>query len=513
MADVKLRIVGEDQASAAFASADKSLGGFSSSVTEMQSKLQVAGQAIDIFAGVFEQAFAVGKQGAVFRQTTDSFDGLIDKTGAYNDLLDRLRTASAGTVDDLTLMSSTLTLAAGAEDTFAQSLMNATPDLMEMAKAANKLNPTLGDTAYLYESISTGIKRGSPMILDNLGITVRLEEAYAKFAETLNVEASELDSTQQKQALLNEVMDKGRILIEQAGGAAGAATDPFIRLEASTTNLKNRISAELVPVLADAAGALETMMNWSNQLDAVLAKHSGEVLDNAATYAEYNAEMIRAAEAAGRMVDSEGNLIAVRKDGGRVYKDVIQSGYMLSEAQWEGQKSALAAATAAAGIVDVNESLRQSNVIAAESTTAESAATAEGTAKKVEAQKVTVELAKVLEKLSSETITAAVEQYGNLNLAIIGNMQQMNAAGLSAQAYNGKLTALGLTLADLSSKYGVVGGASSSLMGGSPSGGGGGSVGGGVSLAINYQPVLSTADSYQLQQILTPIVNNITAGK
>ena len=72
------------------------------------------------------------------------------------------------------LMSATSTLLAGTSGDLATALGNATPQLLEIAKAANKLNPSLGDTAFLYESIATGVKRASPMILDNLGLTIKI---------------------------------------------------------------------------------------------------------------------------------------------------------------------------------------------------------------------------------------------------------------------------------------------------------------------------------------------------
>ena len=96
-----------------------------------------------------KQAFEFGKQGAAITQTAESFDLLLDKVGATPGLLDDLRDASRGTISDFELMSSTATLLAGASGELGTELANATPRLMEIAKAANKLNPALGDTAFM----------------------------------------------------------------------------------------------------------------------------------------------------------------------------------------------------------------------------------------------------------------------------------------------------------------------------------------------------------------------------
>lgn len=297
--DVKVRVLGEDAASREIAKVDNSLKGFQDSFTELKSKLDLAREGLDLFVGTFEKAFELGREGAVFQQTADSFDLLIAKTGASEDLLNQLRTASRGTVDDLTLMSSALTLSAGAGDEFARQLLNATPQLLNIAKASNKLNPTLGDTAFLFESIATGIKRGSPLILDNLGITIKMEEAYAEYAKTLGKAATELNSTEQKQAILNKVLEQGNVLIQQAGGNTASAVDDFDRLNASLENIGNELKAQLVPGLAKAAGALELLVTWNKRLEEATRTHSQEVAATAVSYDAYLAEMIRAAEAQG----------------------------------------------------------------------------------------------------------------------------------------------------------------------------------------------------------------------
>lgn len=211
-----------------------------------------------IAAGVAaKQAFEFGKRGAVVSQTEDSFNRLLISLGANVDLLDELRMASAGTVDDMTLMSSTATLLAGATGQLGQDLANATPELLEIAKAANKLNPTLGDTAFLYESISTGIKRNSPLILDNLGLTIKIGAANEEYAKALGKTVEELTADEQKQALLNEVLRAGNVLIEQAGGAAGGAADAYAELDAALKNYSDRLAKQYSPAIT----AIVNVMN------------------------------------------------------------------------------------------------------------------------------------------------------------------------------------------------------------------------------------------------------------
>lgn len=333
--DVKVRVLGEDAASREIAKVDDSLKGFQNSFTELKSQLDIAKEGLQAFIGTFEKAFELGREGAIFQQTTASFDQLIAKTGASEELLNELRAASRGTVDDLTLMSSALTLSAGAGDDFARQLLNATPELMNIAKASNKLNPTLGDTAFLFESIATGIKRGSPLILDNLGITIKMEEAYSEYAETLGKAASELNSTEQKQAILNKVLEQGNVLIQQAGGNTESAVDDFDRLTASLENIGNEMKSRLVPGLSDAASALETLLMWNKRLQEATREHGEQVATTAGSYEEYIAEMERALKAQGLSVQVTDNGLRVYAAMGSGLRDVTEQYGIMTQGMYE----------------------------------------------------------------------------------------------------------------------------------------------------------------------------------
>lgn len=213
------------------------------SFTELKSALDLVSGAVKTAGAAFDAAFDFTKLGATVTQTEDSFGNLIDTIGAAPDLLNQLKDAAGGTISDLSLMSSTATLLAGTSGDLATNLANATPQLLEIARAANKLNPSLGDTAFLYESISKGIKRASPLILDNLGIVIKVGEANKIYAEQLGKSVKELTAAEKQQALLNATLKSGKTLIEQAGGAAGNAVDPFNAFTTSVTNLKNASAA------------------------------------------------------------------------------------------------------------------------------------------------------------------------------------------------------------------------------------------------------------------------------
>lgn len=237
----------------------ESLGEVGAMATSMLGELYNAGQRL----------FEFGKLGATVEQTSASFNRLGMDLGA-------MRSAVGGTVDDMTLMSSALTLSAGASEELQGAFAGASGDLLRIAKAASALNPTLGDTTYMYESLALGIKRGSPMILDNLGLTISVSKANADYAKTLGISADALTEEQKKIALLNATLEAGNRLIEQNGGNVDSATDGFVRLEAAATNLTNSMAQ-----VASASGGffdnlgqgVQGIANWQTALN--MAREQG----------------------------------------------------------------------------------------------------------------------------------------------------------------------------------------------------------------------------------------------
>jgi hypothetical protein len=222
--------------------------------------------------------YEMGKRGAIVTQTADSFDFLSKKLGLAPDLLEQLRKASRGTVDDMTLMSSTATLLAGTSDELGKALGNATPELLEIAKAANKLNPSLGTTSHMYESIALGIKRASPMILDNLGLTIKIGDANEAMAEKLGKSVDALTAEEKQMALLNATLEAGGKLIDQVGGNVDSATDDFARMDANIQNLKDTFLKGLAPAIAEATSRLDEFMTKQFE-GAELQKYTTQLLE------------------------------------------------------------------------------------------------------------------------------------------------------------------------------------------------------------------------------------------
>lgn len=174
-----------------------------------------------------KKVFQWAKEGAQLKQLRKSFDLLNNSVIKVPGLLDKMRKATRGTASDAVLMKGILTLSAGASDEFTEAIGKNAAKLLEIAKAANKLNPLLGDTGFMFDSLALGIKRSSPMILDNLGLTIKVGDANQKYADALGKTVEEMTKAEQQQALLNATLKAGDKLINQVGGSITAQGDVF----------------------------------------------------------------------------------------------------------------------------------------------------------------------------------------------------------------------------------------------------------------------------------------------
>ena len=254
---------------------------------------------------ILKKVFDFGREGAVVVQTKESFDRLLGSLGAAPDLLDRMQEASGGTVAAMRLQSATTTLLAGTSQELGRELADNAVGILEIAKAANKLNPSLGSTEFLYQSLMTGIKRGSPMIIDNTGITLKLGEAYEALATELGKSADELTSEEQKMAILRATMEAGDRIIQQVGGTTDAATDNFDRMTAAIIDQAEKIKAFWLPPLRDAADAVYYLVSWEDQLGKLLVQHESDLRKGAGQWDIYIKNVVRAAVANGTLTDAQ----------------------------------------------------------------------------------------------------------------------------------------------------------------------------------------------------------------
>ena len=222
-----------------------------------------AGGAISSIAGTAFTAIAAGAAaaaaaivvvgGAIAKLAIDAaplqgigsaFEAMSAKAGVS---LDALRTSANGTVSDFELMRMANVALTGAGEDFGKEFGQNLPKLLEAARAAAKA--TGQDVGFLFNSLVTGIKRGSPMLIDNTGLVLKLGEANQAMADKLGISVEELTAEQKQIAILNATLEAGDKMVAQFGGGQVTAAEQLAQFKAQIQNTKDQIGLAFLPVL------------------------------------------------------------------------------------------------------------------------------------------------------------------------------------------------------------------------------------------------------------------------
>ena len=221
-------------------------GAFQSSIE----RTQAMANSLQDFEALSQTAFGTGADGA-------------------DRMLSALQAASAGMINNTELMKqfNQATQLVGIE--FAGRL----PEAMEHLQSVSASTGQSLD--FLMNSLTTGIGRLSPMILDNLGITVDTTAAYQDYARSIGLTASQLSKEQQQTALMNQVME--RLAKNTAGmpSLAGTATQAFAAFGASGENIKKTIGGAFAELYAVALPLLTAGLDSVDTLLKAMTKAAG----------------------------------------------------------------------------------------------------------------------------------------------------------------------------------------------------------------------------------------------
>jgi hypothetical protein len=184
-----------------------------------------------VFNG-FKKAFDLSKQFQEYRQ---GMDALARNTGQNSDMIvAKLKEVADGTVSNKELM-----LAANrAVALNVTKDMGQVADLLEIARLKAKAMGT--DTTSAFNDIVTGIGRGSPLILDNLGIVTK------GWAEEAKAAGQAMDA----QFILNKVLKDGAVELEKAGEQTISGAERFQQFTAALADTGIKIGKVLTPALA-----------------------------------------------------------------------------------------------------------------------------------------------------------------------------------------------------------------------------------------------------------------------
>lgn len=227
----------------------------SSNATKNFSKMSqgMTGGLVPAYASVAAQVFALT---AAFDFLKNAADTQIMRQGqlqfaettgiALGSLTKKLQEASQGM---LSFKEASQSAAIGTAIGFSAS------QLEDLAEGAGKVATALGRSyTDSYDRLVRGISKAEPELLDELGITLKLEEAKKNYAKALGLNADSLNSAQQSQAVYLETMTK----LKDQFGKQDFKANPFVQLQKTFTNLAETVLQKIMPGLSTFANFLNS---------------------------------------------------------------------------------------------------------------------------------------------------------------------------------------------------------------------------------------------------------------
>jgi hypothetical protein len=281
------------------------------------------------------------------------FDGLAASAHTTGDaLLGALQKASGGEINNLNLQ-----LAANRAQIL--GVAKSAEEMSVLLAIARDRAQQLGtSSAKAFDDLVTGLGRGSPLILDNLGIMVSVKEANAQYAASLGKTASALTEAEQKQALINAVLAQGRASLQATGGAVESAAGTFQQLGAAAENAESSIGqlgAEIlklpaqkaVNILVTVSGNLDILAGATDQLQ----KFSERAFTGAQSFADYGS---RVAQVNAQLAPFGTNIKSLSAESYNYAQSLIATGTSAQDAfnkalRYSGVVDQIAAAQQAAG--------------------------------------------------------------------------------------------------------------------------------------------------------------------
>jgi hypothetical protein len=131
--------------------------------------------------------------------------------------------------------------------------------MAELTKIAITLGAAMGqDATKSLDDLTTALGRQSPLILDNLGITLKLEDAHRIYADSLGKTVEQLTAEEKQQAFVNAALQIGREKVEELGGVTLDTAGKMERLSARWEDMQSS-SGEAILALEDALGVLDKL--------------------------------------------------------------------------------------------------------------------------------------------------------------------------------------------------------------------------------------------------------------
>ena len=348
--DVNVRIGATDATKDAVASAKRGVTSLGDRMQAQSARMITAFAKIGAAIYAAKKAFDWANEAAKFEQSMKAFETQVSKLGMNATAeFEKIRRSSAGLIDDKSMVeSANRALSLGIP-------LGEIGNLMEISRAkARDMGET---TTQMFDDIVKGIGRGSPMILDNLGLMIKLGEVNEQYAASIGKTVEQLTEQEKKQALLNAVMEKGSEAVARHNLQHMTTAERIQKITASMENLKLQIGAGLIRVaigaqaafqwlaagaLTATAGVMKVIQGFTWLTDKLgITKNASEGWAQAAQSAFDAAgeQSLKAAENMQMAMSKSEELVQGYKNVGQAAKEAAQAQFDWS--QWQNEMIAV----------------------------------------------------------------------------------------------------------------------------------------------------------------------------
>ncbi len=219
--------------------------GFAKLAASGAAKVTLLATAVTAVAAAF---VALGIRGAAMPGVIEAFDVSARRAGTLAGTLRAdLSRAARGTVTDMQLMRTANVALAGASEGVAQALgQGGLAGLMEIARV--QARATGQNVDFLFDSLVSGIKRSSPMLIDNTGLVLKVGDANEEYARSIGKAVDQLTAEERQIALLNATLEAGRVAVESYGQGALQASERLAQMRTMITNFLDRAGIAVQPI-------------------------------------------------------------------------------------------------------------------------------------------------------------------------------------------------------------------------------------------------------------------------
>ena len=282
-----------------------SMGMFQNSLATVRSKMLLYNFAM---AMGIKQTIEFAKQAAKVADMSRAFTTL-SGTGENAALaVSKISRAVKGTMSEMDLFKQS-------NNAMILGVTRNTDEMAEMFKIAQTLGAALGvDTPNAVESLITGIGRQSRLMLDNIGIIVKADEAYKDYADRLDKTVDQLTDAEKKQAFFTAAMESARTKAAELGNQQLTARDQFNKFNATMSDFTNFIGEKTSPIVLSFFNSFGEILQRLTETDLeTTIRQLSEVGVATERLAELN-KLVGMQEAAEELEKSKANITSLLGD-------------------------------------------------------------------------------------------------------------------------------------------------------------------------------------------------------